>query len=39
MLLRMFEPPAVKVRGKDLATVLAPAYDQLATAPEAEAAS
>ena len=30
LLLRMFPPPAVKVRGKDLADVLAPAYQQLA---------
>ena len=30
LLLRMFPPPAVKVRGKDLADVLAPAYEQLA---------
>jgi uncharacterized Zn finger protein len=31
LLLRMFEPPPVQVRGKDLADVLAPAYDHLAT--------
>jgi len=31
LLLRMFEPPPVQVRGKDLAEILAPAYDQLAT--------
>jgi uncharacterized Zn finger protein len=30
LLLRMFEPPAVKVRGEDLRDVLAPAYEQLA---------
>jgi uncharacterized Zn finger protein len=30
LLLRMFPPPAVRVRGKDLADVLAPAYEQLA---------
>ena len=30
LLLRMFEPPPVKVRGKDLRDVLAPAYEQLA---------
>jgi uncharacterized Zn finger protein len=30
LLLRMFEPPAVKVRGRDLRDILAPAYDQLA---------
>jgi uncharacterized Zn finger protein len=30
LLLRMFPPPAVQVRGKDLADVLAPAYQQLA---------
>jgi uncharacterized Zn finger protein len=30
LLLRMFPPPAVRVRGKDLADVLAPAYQQLA---------
>ena len=38
LLLRMFEPPPVKVRGKDLAAVLTPAYHRLAAAPEAEAA-
>jgi uncharacterized Zn finger protein len=31
LLLRMFEPPPVQVRGKDLASILAPAYDCLAT--------
>ena len=30
LLLRMFAPPPVRVRGKDLADVLAPAYQQLA---------
>ena len=30
LLLRMFPPPPVQVRGKDLADVLAPAYQQLA---------
>ena len=30
LLLRMFPPPAVRVRGKDLADVLAPAYQQFA---------
>jgi len=30
LLLRMFPPPAVTVRGKDLADVLAPAYERLA---------
>jgi uncharacterized Zn finger protein len=30
LLLRMFPPPAVRVRGKDLADVLAPAYERLA---------
>ena len=30
LLLRMFAPPPVQVRGKDLADVLAPAYHQLA---------
>ena len=30
LLLRMFPPPAMRVRGKDLADVLAPAYQQLA---------
>jgi uncharacterized Zn finger protein len=28
LLLRTFEPPAVQVRGKDLATLLAPAYER-----------
>jgi hypothetical protein len=30
LLLRMFPAPPVKVRGKDLAEVLTPAYDRLA---------
>ena len=30
LLLRMFDPPPVQVRGKDLRDVLAPAYDQFA---------
>ena len=34
LLLRMFPPPAVKLRGKDLADVLAPAYEQLGAEPE-----
>ena len=33
LLLRMFPPPPVQVRGKDLAEVLAPAYQQLAAEP------
>jgi uncharacterized Zn finger protein len=33
LLLRMFPPPPVQVRGKDLAEVLAPAYRQLAAEP------
>jgi uncharacterized Zn finger protein len=37
LLLRMFPPPPVRVRGKDLADVLDPAYRRLAAAdPEAE---
>jgi uncharacterized Zn finger protein len=32
LLLRMFEPPPVQVRGKDLAEILAPAYAHLAEA-------
>ena len=32
LLLRMFEPPPVQVRGKDLRDILAPAYDRLAEA-------
>jgi uncharacterized Zn finger protein len=34
LLLRMFPPPPVPVRGRDLAEVLAPAYQRLATADE-----
>jgi len=34
LLLRMFAPPAVRVRGQDLADVLAPAYRRLAADPE-----
>ena len=30
LLLRMFPPPAIQVRGQDLADVLAPAYQWLA---------
>jgi uncharacterized Zn finger protein len=33
LLLRMFPPPPVRVRGEDLAEVLAPAYQQLAARP------
>ena len=36
LLLRMFPPPAVKVRGRDLADVLAPAYRWLAEADPGE---
>ena len=36
LLLRMFPPPPVKVRGKDLADVLAPAYRRLAEADPGE---
>ena len=32
LLLRMFEPPPVQVRGQDLRDILAPAYDRLAEA-------
>jgi len=35
LLLRTFEPPAVQVRGKDLAALLAPAYEHLAGRPAA----
>jgi SWIM zinc finger len=35
LLLRTFEPPAVQVRGKDLAALLAPAYERLAGQPAA----
>ena len=38
LLLRMFEPPAVKVRGKDLRDLLAPAYEAFATPPDAKSA-
>ncbi len=41
LLLRMFPPPPVRIRGRDLAAVLAPGYEQLAAAdaaPEAGAA-
>ena len=34
LLLRMFPPPPVPVRGQDLADVLAPAYQRFAAAPE-----
>jgi uncharacterized Zn finger protein len=34
LLLRIFEPPAVLVRGKDLAILLGPAYQRLAAADE-----
>ena len=34
LLLRIFEPPAVRVRGKDLATLLGPAYQRLAAGDE-----
>jgi hypothetical protein len=30
LLLRMFEPPQITVRGRDLAEILAPAYRRLA---------
>jgi hypothetical protein len=30
LLLRMFEPPAIQVRGTDLRDVLGPAYERLA---------
>jgi hypothetical protein len=33
LLLRMFPPPPIAVRGKDLADVLAPAYMRLAAVP------
>lgn len=29
LLLRMFDPPSLKVRGKDLRAVLSPAYERL----------
>jgi uncharacterized Zn finger protein len=34
LLLRMFPPPPVRVRGKDLAEVLAPVYQRLAAEPD-----
>jgi uncharacterized Zn finger protein len=34
LLLRIFEPPPVLIRGKDLATLLGPAYQRLAAADE-----
>jgi uncharacterized Zn finger protein len=34
LLLRIFEPPAVQVRGQDLATLLGPAYQRLAAGDE-----
>jgi uncharacterized Zn finger protein len=34
LLLRMFDPPPVMVRGRDLRDILAPAYEQLSSAPE-----
>lgn len=34
LLLRLFEPPAVRVRGKDLAALLGPAYQRLAAGDE-----
>jgi hypothetical protein len=34
LLLRIFEPPAVRVRGKDLAVLLGPAYQRLAAGDE-----
>jgi hypothetical protein len=33
LLLRMFSPPPVRVRGQDLAGILAPAYQRLAADP------
>jgi uncharacterized Zn finger protein len=36
LLLRMFEPPPVQVRGKDLAEILTPAYDRLAASEQVE---
>jgi uncharacterized Zn finger protein len=33
LLLRMFEPPPVTVRGQDLRDILAPAYEQLSSRP------
>jgi hypothetical protein len=37
LLLRSFEPPPVLIRGQDLPTLLAPAYEQLAAGDEAPA--
>jgi uncharacterized Zn finger protein len=34
LLLRMFDPPPVTVRGQDLRDILAPAYEQLASSSE-----
>jgi uncharacterized Zn finger protein len=34
LLLRMFEPPEVKIRNKDLRTILTPAYEALTSSPE-----
>jgi uncharacterized Zn finger protein len=39
LLLRMFPPPPVQVRGQDLADVLGPAYQQFASDPEPPAES
>jgi hypothetical protein len=39
LLLRMFPPPPVQVRGQDLADVLGPAYQRFASAPEPPAGS
>ena len=36
LVLRAFEPPAIQVRGKDLATLLTPAYRRLAGQDEAD---
>ena len=36
LLLRIFEPPPVVVRGQDLAELLGPAYDRLADPGEPE---
>jgi len=33
LILRMFEPPAIVVRNKDLAAILTPAYQDLAAEP------
>jgi hypothetical protein len=34
LLLRMFDPPPVTVRGQDLRDILAPAYERLSTGSE-----